>query len=136
MNKLPTGSLAGQVEANKKEFRQFANHVQRFINVTQDRFRDVQGAFAEALYNHEIRIKELEAKLEIKPVQELQDQLAQVIADTAVPEPQVEAENKEPELPGMPDKPVSQDMLLNGNQELPEEPMKQESKIKYHKTFD
>jgi cell division protein FtsL len=138
--KLQAGSLAGQVDANKKEFRKFAVYVQGFMRTTQQRFRDVQTAFAEALLNHETRIKEIEAKLAITPKQELQGELENLIVENAEISNQMDELNKralsekpvspdvetqeinetdQPELPGMPEKPVE----------------KQESKVLYHKEF-
>jgi hypothetical protein len=123
---LAKGSLAGRVEANKKEFREFAQFIQQFMTVTQQRFRDVQGAFAEALLNHENRLIALEKALAVTPNQVLKDELENLIIESAEISNQMEAQkakDDEPELPGMPE-PVA------------EEPVKQESKVKFHKNFD
>jgi hypothetical protein len=132
---LQKGSLAGQVTSQKKEFKEFVLFVKIFMQTTQQRFRDVQGAFAEALLNHETRLIALEKALSVTPAQELKEQLENLIVETAELSNQMDEKYKEieieekkeaePELPGMPELPA----------QSTEEPIKQESKIKYHKEF-
>lgn len=124
LSKLPSGSLAGQVTANQKEFREFAKFVAQFMKSTQQRYHALQGDFAIALHNHEIRIKELEAKTGIVPAKEIQTELEKLIVDSAEDTAKAEETSQEPIT----------DLLLEEPLEVKTE-VTEESKIRFHKEF-
>lgn len=121
--KLQAGSLAGQVEQNKKEFRQYVEFMNKFMQQTQQHFRDVQSAFADAMYNHELRIKELEKLAGILPKQELKGELENLIEDSAEP-----VTDTDTQLVDGSGEPVVDEIK-------PEASVETESKVKYHKEF-
>lgn len=128
LSKLPSGSLASQVTANHKEFRVFAEFMTKFMKSTQQRYHALQGDFAIALHNHETRIKELEAKVGITPKQEIQQELEQLIADSAEDLNKAEEVFIEPS-----EEPVTQIVLDDSSDD--ELPVQEDSKIRYHKEF-
>ena len=121
LNHLPAGSFVNQLAEQKREFRKFLEHFNRSVIATNNRFADVQGAFATALLNHETRIKELEAKLAIIPAQEMQDELENQI---------VESTGAIQSMDGVTD--------TSGNTvevECVEEEKPTESKVRFHKEY-
>jgi|ERR1700693_2630805 len=80
---LPSGSLASQVAENKKEFHGFLKLYNEFVKAVMGRFQAVQDAFATDLNNHELRIRELEARFDIAPPPDLPVEPAEEVTDAS-----------------------------------------------------